>query len=369
MVSNTFHHFLPSLPPFEYIVAQKLISALLLTDDINRQCALTLLILPFIVKAGRTGGKYQRGTAIETVDSFLHLVPGLDGKQKLMEAYQNDAAQTIAKLAEPSTSSTPSTSSAPSTSSTPSTSSAPTKVTVHEYIPPILLGVGPNVEHITSFAVCIADFEYLSDSLIVSADLFFKAVYALDLKYPNRSLTVWSVIQVLFYNIPLTKHFAAVYDFVNDIKERVKPTNTVQPDDTYLTDNEVGVEGGESLAVVDEGVGSLTEPDTLDISAVFNAEISHEIVISPDEVGSTEEDDRVPSPIYPRGTGLPAESEEPFKAADDTLLPTSTPLIPSTGGPSPIVVDQQSSWSPIFSPFKKQKLPIQRSLFDSDSDS
>ena len=126
----------------------------------------------------------------------------------MLEAYQKEAAQEIAKLSELST------------------SSALSKVTIDEYVPPILLCVGPNFNNITSFAVCIADFEFVSDSLIMFADLFFRSVFALDLNYPYRSVTVWSVIQVLFYNIPLAKHFAEVYDFINKIKERVEETFT-----------------------------------------------------------------------------------------------------------------------------------------------
>lgn len=69
---------------------------------------------------------------------------------------------------------------------------------------PFLVFVG-KLGHFRSFYVYVNEVRFELKSALDALDLAFKAFYVFDVEYPAFCSNLWKLIQVMLYDIPLTK--------------------------------------------------------------------------------------------------------------------------------------------------------------------
>lgn len=81
-----------------------------------------------------------------------------------------------------------------------------------ETLQPFIVIVGESLDKISSYFVVIDEVYYKVGSILESVDYCFKAILALNVKYPVEACGVWYLIQKGFYEIttPYDKGYTSV---------------------------------------------------------------------------------------------------------------------------------------------------------------
>lgn len=66
---------------------------------------------------------------------------------------------------------------------------------------PVIVVVGPSIEHVNQFFVSYKDIAYKAETFIKALDITFKVYKAYDISFPSEANGPWSFMAYVFYDL------------------------------------------------------------------------------------------------------------------------------------------------------------------------